>query len=150
MGKIVGTESKGPTGCDCWAIAFPSGLRAFIPVDSATTMLRPLISRSEAEGDLAILRGECTVTDNRHSREIREERERILRAGSSNERARILRTLYAARQPISDSNATAIRAFEDVVLEEISLVIGIERSELENEMRERYPVSTKKNARSRH
>jgi RNA polymerase-interacting CarD/CdnL/TRCF family regulator len=142
VGKIVGTESK--TGCECLAITFASGLRAFIPVDNAARMLKPLASHDEARTDLEILRGAHSQIDRRNHREVREERERILKNGTSAERATVLRGLYAAKAPISDSNASAIRAFEDSVLEEISIVLGIPRSDLEGEMRERYPVFAKR------
>jgi RNA polymerase-interacting CarD/CdnL/TRCF family regulator len=148
IGKIVGTEEKGPTALPCYAISFASGLRAFVPIDQATTMLKPLATRSQAEDDLAILRGACAGTEAGNQREIREERAGVLRNGTSMERATVLRRLYASKQPLSDANASAIRAFEDSVLEELSIVLGLERRNLEREMRERYPLSTKKQSRT--
>jgi RNA polymerase-interacting CarD/CdnL/TRCF family regulator len=148
IGKITGTEAKGPTSCPCFAISFASGLRAFVPLDQAMTVLKPLATPTQAEGDLAILRGSCAFVEGRNQREIREERAGILRNGSSMERATILRRLYASKQPMSDANASAIREFEDSVLEEISIVLGIARRDLEREMRERYPLSTKKSSRT--
>jgi hypothetical protein len=107
-------------------------------------MLKPLATPAQAGGNLAVLRGECAVVEERNHREVREERLAVLRNGSSLERATVLRRLYASKQPISEANASAIRTFEDSVLEEISIVLGIDRSDLEREMRERYPLSNKK------
>ncbi len=146
VGEITGTEVKG--GCECFAISFGSGLRAFIPVDGASRMLKPLATRDEALSDLEILRGACTIVENKKPRESREERARILKSGSRSERAAVLRGLYGSKPPISESSASAVRAFEDSVLGEISIVLGVSRLDLETEMRERYPIFSKPKRRA--
>lgn len=107
-------------------------------------MIRKLASREEAERDLQTLRGECPPAAGGKPREVRQERERILRTGTRSERAACLRVMYGGSTPASDSALAAICAFEDLVLEEIALALEIPRSELEGEMRSRYPTSIKK------
>ena len=144
VGKIVGVEEKGSAG-SCFILLFGNGLKVFLPVNSADKMIRRLASKDEAERDLEILRSsDHAPIASRKPREVREERTRILRSGSRTERATALRALYATGTPPTDANASAIRAFEDLVLEEIALVLNIPRTDLDNEMRERYPALAKR------
>ena len=77
-------------------------------------------------------------------REKREQKTRILWSGTRTEVTEILRGLYASKAPVSEADALIIRTFEDVVLEELALVLNVPRLDLENEMRERYPIFKKK------
>ena len=133
---------KGPAGDQrlCLVVSFPSGMRAFIPADNADSSLRPLSSKEEALADLEILRSTGVEPDDRIHRTRQDERAKTMRSGSRVEITQLLRRLYAAKAPVSGADGVAIRALEDLVLEEISLVLGIPRAELENEMRDRYPV----------
>lgn len=146
IGVIVGHERKGPEGqtVECWAVSFASGLRAFIPVQLAEKALRPLSTRAEALSDLEALRTEGVERDQRFHKERSEERARILKGGSRVEITQLLRRLYAGKAPVSDVDGAAIRSIEDLVLAEISMVLKIPRAELEHEMRERYPLFSKK------
>lgn len=143
VGKIVGQENKG-SGGDCFAISFPSGMRAFVPVQSAAKVLRHTMTQQEAEAHLATLRGDNVTLPAMAPREKREHRTRVLRTGTCSEVIEILRGLYASKAPVSDADALTIRNFEDVVLEELALVLHVPRIDLENEMRERYPIFKKK------
>lgn len=150
IGQILGTEQKGSNGQElmCFVVKLTSGMRAYIPVDNAATTLRRLCSRSEAESGLEALRAGAVEPDARRHREKIEGRERTMRLGTRADLTQLLRQLYAAKAPVSGADGLAIRTLEDIVLEEISLVLGIPRAGLEIEMRERYPVfSEKKRAR---
>jgi RNA polymerase-interacting CarD/CdnL/TRCF family regulator len=152
IGKILGTETKGSDAQKivCFVIAFPSGMKAFVPVDAASRTLRHLSSKAEAESDLAILRQEGVEPDSRVHRVKVLEREKVMKTGTREEIALLLRRLYAGKVPVSAGDSVAIRALEDLVLEEISLVLGIPRIQLENEMRERYgSFAEKKPAQAR-
>lgn len=142
IARVVKESTAGSS--ECFALDLPSGVRAFIPVERATTMLRPLSSKQEAESDLEVLRSEGVEADTRLYRARQEERERILRTGSREEITTLLRRLYAKKTPASDADARAIRALEDLVLSEIAVVLGVGRDELEMEMRNRYPVLREK------
>jgi RNA polymerase-interacting CarD/CdnL/TRCF family regulator len=142
VGKILAVEEKGSAG-NCFILSFGSQLRVFLPIGSADRMMRRLASKEEAERDLELLRGECGPLAPKKPREVRQEQDRVLRSGSRDERTRALRSLYATGSRTSDSNTRAIQALEDLVLAEIAAVLNIPRTDLDNEMRERYPLTAK-------
>lgn len=142
VAKIAGREMMEAASekCECLTLDLPSGAKVFVPLRSAETMLRPLASRAEAETDLEILRQEGVEADNRAQRQRQEDQDRILRSGTRIEVASLLRRLYAKKTPATETQMKAIRTIEGLVLDEIALVLGLSRGDLEAEMRQRHPV----------
>lgn len=125
---------------DCFALDLPNGARVFVPVRNAGAVLRPLASKEEAATDLEILRQKDVDPDRRAHRQQQEEQERVLRDGDRVAVASHLRRLYAKKTPATESQMRSIRTLERLVLDEIALVLGLSRDDLEAEMRQRHPI----------
>jgi len=107
----------------------------FIPVDRAEDMLRKKLTKKEAKEILEILQSE------EDGGEPTQERLRsAVELGDRKELASLLRSTYATEEPIKKATATQILNLEDLLLDELSMVLGVKRENVTKDLREAFPA----------
>jgi RNA polymerase-interacting CarD/CdnL/TRCF family regulator len=110
--------------------------RAFIPLEAVADLTRPLISKADAEAALETLRS----SEGHRPADLDAAMREAIRSSSASIIATTLRGLYVRPQPAGFRTRMAIVTLEALLFGELSAVLGIERSTLETEMRQRYPL----------
>ena len=113
---------------------------ACVPLDQADRTLRPLVDRAEAEQMLQALRTPEPPAPST-AEPLLERGKRVVHSGTPLDHAWFLRELYGLPLPLSEPIAQGLQFYGGLVLGEIAEVTGTARTELEREMRERYPAA---------
>ncbi|HJL43690.1 MAG TPA: hypothetical protein RMG48_20450 [Myxococcales bacterium LLY-WYZ-16_1] len=116
-----------------------TGMRCVVPCATASTVLRPLVERAEAERAWARLR-EVAEPDDRPWSERYLDGAKTLAEGSLQEQLERLRVLYASPFVPSPGEIKLMRTYEDAVLAELAAVLGRDRGQLEEELKALHPV----------
>ena len=150
LGDVTGHAGRSADGQPCnggppyFYVVQGATQQVFAPIETADNLLRLLFDEAQAHRSLAILR----VAHASPPDDALAEARRIMSDGSPDEHARFLRQLYALPE-VTHRDGMMILTFEDMVLNEIAEVTGLDLDELTNEMRERYPAMARKIAANR-
>ena len=145
LSALAGRDGKGKPGPlregEVPAFYVLHGLErvACVPIAEAEKTLRPLVTRSVAEQMLALLR-DPVAPPAPSTRPLLERGRDAVHQGSPLEQVTVLRELCQLPAPLSEALGSGLRFLRDLVLGEISEVLGRAKSELEEELRARFPA----------
>lgn len=116
---------------------YDKGCRLFTPVDNQKVMMRPVMTRQEADHLIERMKDIDTlwVSDEKNREQIYKE---AVRTCSSEEWVRMIKTLYirkqsrlAAGKKVTSSDAKYLHMAEESLYGELSVVMGIPRAQVE-------------------
>ncbi len=112
---------------------------ACVPISRAAETLRPLVDPEVARQMLEALRSERPPEAD-STLPLVERGKRIVHSGTPLEHAWFLRELYGLPAPVADAIGEGLLFMSRLVLSEIAAVLGLDRAQLEAEMRQRSPA----------
>lgn len=116
---------------------YDKGCRLFTPIDNQKVIMRPVLTKSEAEELIARMKEIDTlwVSDEKHREQIYKE---AIRTGNCEEWVKIIKTLYLRKQSrlaegkkVTSSDAKYLHLAEESLYGELSVVMGIPKEEME-------------------
>ena len=113
-----------------------SGETLKVPNEVSDQHLRVLVDEAEAKKMLALLRKPTTKVDKRSYEKRATDGRKVMDSGKAMAHAKELHKLYSMPKPLAYRDQTHVVGFEDFVLGEIAVVLGLERDALEAEMRQ--------------
>lgn len=130
--QVEGTEER--DGQELVRLTGRGDITLRLPLDETARLLRPPVSKDQAEQWLATLREAETVTDERPFVERYPEYEAILAEGASDELVDALRRLYASRYAPARGDKRLISLYEQIAVGEIAHVLDLAEADLIEEL----------------